>query len=74
MKTEDSLDNYAYILRLWRERPASPEQMAVWRLSLTDVRNGERRGFGDPEALLAFLHERITTHSNRSAVEPADNE
>ncbi len=59
MNTENSLDNYAYILRLWRERPAAPEQPAVWRISLTDARNGERCGFGDPESLLAFLRERM---------------
>ncbi len=59
MKTKDDHDNYAYILRLWRESLASPEQPAVWRFSLTDVRSGVQRVFGDPETLLAFLRARV---------------
>ena len=59
MNAPDQTDNYAYILRLWRERPATPEQEAVWRISLTDARSGERRAFSGPEALLAFLRARV---------------
>jgi len=59
MKTKDGHDNYAYILRLWREGLASPERLAVWRLSLTDVHSGVQRVFSDPEKLLAFLREKV---------------
>ncbi len=59
MHTPDMPAGYAYILRLWQERPALSERPAVWRISLTDTRSGERRGFGDVEALLAFLRTRM---------------
>ncbi len=58
MSTPDKTD-YAYILRLWRERPATAGQGAVWRISLTDTRSGERRAFSGLEALLAFLCARV---------------
>ena len=48
-----------YLLRLWREQPASPERQAVWRFSLEDARSSERRGFSSPEALVEFLQERM---------------
>jgi hypothetical protein len=50
-----SLFYHAYLLRLWRERPASPERPAVWRFSVEDTRTRQRRGFGSLEDLLAFL-------------------
>ncbi|HOV48558.1 MAG TPA: hypothetical protein PLM06_07995 [Anaerolineae bacterium] len=80
MKTKDDHDNYAYILRLWRESLASPEQPAVWRFSLTDVRSGERHAFDDPAKLAAFLQTRMLTapahdeNSNRESGGLADNE
>jgi len=49
-----------YLLRLWRERPASPERPAVWRFSLEDTRTRQRHGFGDLEALVAFLRAELT--------------
>jgi len=45
----------AYLLTLWRERPARSGQPAVWRFSLEDVQTRERRGFADLDALTAFL-------------------
>ncbi len=45
----------AYLLRCWAEHgPAAPAP-AVWRYSLEDPHTGERRGFADLAALLAFL-------------------
>ena len=43
-----------YVLRSWVERHASSGE-AVRRFSLEDPRTGERRGFADLDALLAFL-------------------
>jgi len=52
----DEQDNgRAYILRLWRERAATWERPAVWRLSLTDTCTGERRGFGCLQDLVDHL-------------------
>jgi len=46
---------HSYILRLWRERAATQERPAVWRFSLTDTSNGERRGFGCLQDLVDHL-------------------
>lgn len=51
----------AYILRLWQERPASPECPAVWRFSLEDTHAQRRLGFGDLAALTAFLEAQMET-------------
>jgi hypothetical protein len=45
----------AFLLRLWQEQAATPDQPSIWRYSLDDPRTGERRGFGDIAALLHFL-------------------
>lgn len=45
--------NYlAYLLRLWCE-----DDEATWRATLESAHTGERRGFADLAALLAFLNE-----------------
>jgi hypothetical protein len=46
---------HVYLLRLWRERPSSPEHPAVWRFSVEDARARQRRGFTSLEDLVAFL-------------------
>ena len=56
----------AYILRLWQERPASPERRAVWRFSLEDTRARQRRGFGDLAELTAFLEAQIEAEQQGS--------
>jgi len=48
-------DGRSYVLRLWRERPATRERPAVWRLSLIDTSTGERRGFGCLQDLIDHL-------------------
>jgi hypothetical protein len=53
-----------YLLTLWQERPASPDEAAVWRISLEDVRTGRRRGFASFEQVLAFLQDRIQTEAD----------
>lgn len=40
---------HAYVLRCWAETPG------VWRFSVENPHTGERRGFGDMPALMAFL-------------------
>ncbi len=60
MNSERTAPNYrAYLLRLWQERPATPACPAVWRFSLEDTRTGQRRGFGDLAALVAFLQAQV---------------
>lgn len=44
----------AYLLRFWEERGRA-EGEGAWRLSLEDPHTGERRGFGDLEALVDWL-------------------
>lgn len=50
----------SYLLRLWRA-PGGVEQ--PWRASLQDTLTGERRGFPDLEALVAYLHDQIEGES-----------
>ena len=45
----------AYLLRYWQVRSDRPGQPSTWRFSLEEASMGERRGFRDLEALLAFL-------------------
>ncbi len=45
----------AYLLRCWAEHGPSAPAPAVWRYILEDPHTGERRGFADLAALLAFL-------------------
>ena len=46
---------WTQILTIWQEGPALSDRPTVWRFSLEDVHNGERRGFADMETLVAFL-------------------
>jgi hypothetical protein len=43
-------DYHAWLLRIWRETPYAP-----WRIALEHVSTGERKGFADLDALLAYL-------------------
>jgi CBS domain-containing protein len=55
MRLLDDLPDYrAFLLRLWKERGCAPE-LCPWRFSLEDPHTGERRGFGNLMALLAWL-------------------
>jgi len=49
----------SYLLRYWEEREPKPGQPAMWRFSLEDVETGERRGFANLEALVAFLQAKM---------------
>ncbi len=46
----------AYLIRLWQ---VQCEGQLVWRASLEDAHSGEKRGFGDPAGLFAFLQEKL---------------
>jgi hypothetical protein len=49
----------AYMLRLWQV--GSREGRSVWCASLENPHTGERQAFGDVEALVAFLADRISS-------------
>ncbi len=55
MNPNNMSDYHAYLLRIWVERPADPEQDAVWRFSLEEVPDGPRRGFSNLEVLTDYL-------------------
>ena len=46
----------AYLIRLWQ---VHCEGQMVWRASLEDAYSGEKRGFGNPAGLFAFLQEKL---------------
>jgi hypothetical protein len=48
-----------YLVTIWQERPASPDEPAVWRVSVEDARTGERRAFADLEQLQTFLESQM---------------
>jgi hypothetical protein len=56
---DEELHYHAHVLRFWREH----NRPDAWRFSLEDVRTGERRGFADLDALMAFLRAAITHNS-----------
>lgn len=44
-----------YLIRIWEEEAIEVEKPAVWRALMEDPRSGQRWGFDNPAALLAFL-------------------
>lgn len=46
----------AYLLRLWQVKEAGK---LAWRASLEDPHTGERQGFPNLEALMAYLWEQV---------------
>jgi len=48
----------AYLLRLW---PVRNGETMLWRASLESPYSGERHGFADLEAVLAFLKREMQT-------------
>ena len=50
---------HAYLLRIWQE---AASETAVWRFSLEDPSSGQRVGFADLSALVAFLHQQTSTN------------
>ena len=53
----------SYLLRLWQTQQ---EGAMVWRASLESSRTGERQGFADLDALIAFLRQQTGTASDSS--------
>ncbi len=45
----------AYMLRFWKVGSSDPECAPTWRFSLEDPHSGQKMGFADLEALVAFL-------------------
>jgi hypothetical protein len=45
----------AYLLRYWEVRSDRPGRPSSWQFSLEEAGTGERHGFHDLEALVAFL-------------------
>jgi hypothetical protein len=45
----------AYLLRYWEVRSEHPGQPGTWRFTLEEAGTGERRGFRDLAALVAYL-------------------
>lgn len=62
----------AYILRLWQERPASPERPAAWRFSVEDTRNGQRRGFASLKELVMFLQTQVVAREKTGEQEDGE--
>jgi hypothetical protein len=58
VKLDQDTTYQVYLLRLWRERPASFECPPVWRYSVEDIRTRQRYGFGSLEELMAFFRTR----------------
>jgi hypothetical protein len=58
-----------YVLRLWREQMDADDQPAVWRFSLDDTATGKRYGFGNIEALVAYLSAQIGSASQQMKTE-----
>jgi hypothetical protein len=57
---------YAYLLRCWEVRSDRPDKPSAWRFNLEEAGTGERRPFGDLEALLAYLERQFgARHSVR---------
>jgi hypothetical protein len=50
----------AYLLRYWEVRSEHPGQPSTWRFSLEEAGTGERRGFRDLPALVAYLEGELT--------------
>ncbi len=51
----------AFLIRLWQVRS---EGKLVWRGALEDAHTGEKRGFGDPAGLFAFLQDKLGLKRN----------
>ena len=49
---------YAYLFHLWAE-PRRDGRQPLWRFSLEEIETGVRHGFGNWDALVAFLQQRM---------------
>lgn len=57
----------SYLLTFWEERGRDPDAPVVWRFSLEDPHTGQRRGFADPEALMAALQREMSGTDSRQS-------
>ncbi len=60
-----------YLLRVWQES-TSPGQTVTLRLSIEDSATGQRRGFADPQALVAYLMAQVTAPPPRAETNRED--
>jgi hypothetical protein len=58
---------HALLLRIWR---VEGEGQRRWRASIEDAHSGQRRGFSDPAALLAFLEALVEPGPPEPAARP----
>ena len=59
-------DSYlVFVVRLWKERAASPRRPAVWRFSLEEPRSRWREGFESLEALTSFLQAQVEAYPDK---------
>ncbi len=53
------LENYSFVVRMWREAIDDQGQPVAWRGSVDDVGNGHRCYFDSLDSLLLFIQDRI---------------
>lgn len=61
----------SFLVRLWQE-PDGDDYDAGWRGSVEHVQSGEKRLFGDVEALMAYLRAVAESEGTGPEVEPED--
>jgi hypothetical protein len=60
-----------FLLTVWRDEGSAAEG-AVLRFSLDDPRSGQRRGFGEPAGLLAYLAACLDAGDAANPADPGD--
>lgn len=59
---QSELQYHAYLIRCWHVEPDSHPQQEAWRFSVEAADGqGKKRGFSDPEKLIAFIMEQMQT-------------
>jgi hypothetical protein len=58
----------AFMLRCWEVRSPDAGGPVTWRFSIEDPNTGQKQGFADLEALVAFLGDELGGPSNRGGV------
>ncbi len=51
----------AYMLRFWKVGSVDSHTIPTWRFSLEDPHSGEKLGFADLQALIAFLQAELAS-------------
>ncbi len=51
----------AYMLRFWKVGSLDPQRPPTWRFSLEDPHTGDKVGFADLDAMVAFLQAEIAS-------------